>query len=193
MSRAAPRPESTDSTKLARTITALTFLALLSGCTGEQASVTLPKQSEREPQGAPGTPSNAAATQESEAVKSAYREFVSALERADSLPDTTRKQQLSTYMVDPQLSRVLKVVKEHRKDHLATYGSVIVHINSVSVDGGDATLRDCQDATNAGLRDTRTYKKINRGVRERHVEATLKKGADGRWRVSKHIILGEGC
>ncbi|WP_285497832.1 hypothetical protein [Actinomadura sp. NBRC 104425] len=171
----------------------MTFLALLSGCTPEQASVTLPKQSAREAQGAPGTPSDTAAAPESEAVKSAYRGFVSALERADSLPDATRKQQLATYMIDPQLSRVLEVVKEHKADHLATYGSVIVHINSVSVDGDDATLRDCQDATNAGLRDTRTDKKINRGVRERHVEATLKKGADGRWRVSKHIILGEGC
>jgi len=168
----------------------LAIAVFLSGCTGEQASVTLPKQPEQAPSTAP---SNASTTSESEAVKTAYQDFVSALERADSLPDTTRKQQLSAYMADPQLSRVLKVVKEHKADHVATYGSVIVHINSVSVDRDEATLRDCQDATNAGLRDTRTDKKINRGVRERHVEATLKKGADGRWRVSKHIILGEGC
>jgi hypothetical protein len=161
------------------------------GCQAEEAAVSLPKQPGQA--GAAGAPSSGTAESESNAVRSAYREFVTALERADSLPDADRKQHLSQYMVDPQLAHVLKAVEQHKADQVTTYGSVIVQINSVQVDKSEAVLRDCQDARYAGLRSTRTGKKINRGIEKRHVQATLKKGPDRRWRVSKHILLGEGC
>ncbi|WP_395111469.1 hypothetical protein [Actinomadura sp. SCN-SB] len=96
-------------------------------------------------------------------------------------------------MIDPQLSHVLKIVTRHKSDDLATYGSVIVNIRSVDIQNGRASVRDCQDATNSGLRNTRTNKKINRGVPDRHIEATLRKGPDGRWRVSEYNLLKEDC
>ncbi|MFI0354244.1 hypothetical protein [Actinomadura sp. 9N407] len=155
------------------------------GCSGEPAKANLPAE--------PGPQSPSKSSSDSEAVKDSYLKFVKTLERADTLPEATRKRELSTYMVDPQLSRVLKVIEQHRDDHLATYGSVVIRIKDVQVDGSKATVRDCQDASRAGLLNTETRKKINRGFKERNTQALMEKGADGHWRVSKFIELGEGC
>lgn len=130
---------------------------------------------------------------EERAVAAAYMEFVAMLDRADSLPSESRKHDLATVMVDPQLSRVLRRVEEMKRQHIATYGQVAVRIKSVQLTSSGATVFDCQDSSGAGILHSITGKKINRGVREGNTKALLVKGADGRWRVRKSITIGEGC
>ncbi len=38
-----------------------------------------------------------------------------------------------------------------------------------------------------------TRKKIKRGVEKGRTKAYLIKGADEKWRISKYVVLGEGC
>lgn len=159
---------------------------VLSGCNSGEEAVALPSSTESAV--SPPTP-----TSENEAVKRAYTSFIAMLDRADSLPADTRKQQLSALMVEPQLSRVLKRTEELRSKNLTSYGKVVVHVTSVEVNGNDATLRDCQDSSKAGILNKSTQKKVNRGVEKGSTKAYMVKGADRRWRVSKYVVLGEGC
>ncbi|MFG2016903.1 hypothetical protein [Actinomadura geliboluensis] len=115
------------------------------------------------------------------------------LDRADSLPAESRKRQLATVMTDPQLSRVLQRIDKMKSERLATYGHIIVHVQSVQLTPTGATVHDCQDSRNSGLLNSITRKKINRGVRQGNTKALLVKGSDGQWRVSKSITIGEGC
>lgn len=154
------------------------------GCSTEQEAAALPSPIES---------AQAATPSPTAAVAQAYTDFVAMLDRADSLAPETRKQELSAVMVEPQLSRVLKRIDDMKEQKQATYGNIVVHIARVNLTGNRAVVRDCQDSSNAGLLDTRTQKKLNRGVKERNTKALLERGADGRWRVSKFIILGEGC
>ncbi|MFA1550747.1 hypothetical protein [Actinomadura chokoriensis] len=158
----------------------------LSGCKSDNEAVALPSPSDSSiPLHSP--------VPDDDAVKRAYTSFIAMLDHADSLPESSRKQQLSTLMVEPQLSRVLKRTEELRSKELTSYGKVIVHITSVEVTGNDATLRDCQDSSKAGLMKIGSHEKINRGVQKGNTKAYVIKAADGEWRVSKYVVLGEGC
>ncbi|MGI5206154.1 hypothetical protein ACQEU6_31860 [Spirillospora sp. CA-108201] len=115
------------------------------------------------------------------------------LDRADSLPAESRKRELAAVMVEPQLSRVLQRIDKMKSQHIATYGRIIVHVKGVQLTADGATVSDCQDSHGSGLLNSVTQKKINRGVRQGNTKALLVKGADGKWRVSKSITIGEGC
>lgn len=163
-----------------------TVLAL-SGCSGRQQAVALPSPTDS--RASLGSSSAA----DAKAAELAYRNFVAMLDRADSLPADSRKQKLATVMAEPQLSRVLKRISVMKKQHLTTYGNVIVHLTSLQLTADGATILDCQDTRNAGLINSVTQKKVNRGVKEDNTKALLIKGNDGKWRVSKSITLGKGC
>lgn len=158
----------------------------LAGCKSDSEAVALPS-----PSNVPTSPQSSVS--EDEAVRRVYTSFIAMLDHADSLPESSRKQQLSTLMVEPQLSRVLKRAEELESKNLTSYGKVVVHIASVDVAGNDATLRDCQDSSKAGVMNKDTHKKSNRGVEKGNTKAYLIKSADGKWRVSKYVVLGEGC
>ncbi|WP_395108084.1 hypothetical protein [Actinomadura sp. SCN-SB] len=168
-------------------------LVMAPGCGGD-SNVTLPTKNSTIP-APPSSPVQASpsATSDADAIKGTYRQYSALLSRADRLPASTRRQQLSAYMVDPQLTRVLQRVEELHANNLTFYGSVVVHITNVRAKGNTATLRDCQDSSNSGLMNATTRKKVNRGVKEDHTEASLVKEGDGKWRVSKVIGLGQGC
>ncbi len=96
-------------------------------------------------------------------------------------------------MTDPQLTKVIDRIKEMKRKNLVAYGRVTTHIQSISLDGIDASLRDCQDSGNAGTMNTLTRKKINRGIQNENIKAYLSRGSDGRWRVTKAVSFGRGC
>ncbi|GAA4242396.1 hypothetical protein GCM10022254_75250 [Actinomadura meridiana] len=164
-------------------------IALISsGCGGEPSAVALPSLTDS------STPLPSSSTvAEQRAVESAYSEFVAMLDRADSLPAESRKQELSTVMIDPQLSRVLRRIDEMKSQNIATYGRVIIHLQSVQLTESGATVYDCQDSRDSGLLNSVTQKKVNRGIEQERTKTLLLKGSDGRWRVSKTTTLGEGC
>lgn len=157
---------------------------LLSGCAGQGANAVLPTTSRT------ATPSPHSASDE---VTNSYTSLVAVLDHADSLPADSRRRELSARLADPQLSRVLDRIEQMHAKHLASYGTSVVHVSNVRVDGAKAILRDCQDSSNAGLMNTVTHKKVNRGLKEEGIKAYLSKGGDGVWRVTKMISLGRGC
>jgi len=166
---------------------------LLVSCSGEHPTVALPTQADPVSASPSSSTPSVSPEAEAEAIKYAYQQFTALLDRADRLPASTRRQELSMYMADPQLSRVLNRIEELHADNLTAYGSTIVHVKNVLIDGDNATLHDCQDTRKAGLMKATTRKKINRGIKEEHIKALLIKGSDGRWRVRKSISLGQGC
>ncbi|WP_433476548.1 hypothetical protein ACQPZP_05535 [Spirillospora sp. CA-142024] len=137
-----------------------------------------------------GAPSTADAEQ---AVRDAYANFVMMLSRADTLPEQSRRSELSTVMAEPQLSHVVKHIDDLKRRHLATYGTVTVHVKSIQIKENDATIYDCRDSRGAGLVDSITHKKINRGIKEDNTKVLLTKGPDQRWRVSESFTLSKGC
>lgn len=159
----------------------------LSACSSTPKAVALPSAL-----GSAASPSASTAAEE-KAAAAAYTKFVAMLDRADSLPVESRKQELATVMADPQLSRVLQRIDTMKKHHIATYGHVIVHVKSVHLTASGATVYDCQDSRGSGLLNSVTQKKLIRGVRQGSKKALLVKSADGQWRVSKSIAIGEGC
>jgi hypothetical protein len=163
---------------------AIGLALLLTGCDTEGRTATLPSTKTTAPTSPPS---------DDEAVTTAYTNVVAQLDNADSLPTDIREQELSRFMSDPQLSRVLNRAKQLNAENLTSYGNSIPHVQSVHINGNKAILRDCLDASNAGLQNSRTQKKVNRGFREEGVKAHLSKGSDGQWRVVKIISLGEGC
>ncbi|TMR04366.1 hypothetical protein ETD83_08380 [Actinomadura soli] len=160
---------------------------ICSSCGGGPKAVALPSVTYSE------APLPSSTATEKDVVASAYTKFVAMLERADSLPARSRERELATVMADPQLSRVLQRIDEMKRQHIATYGHIIVHVKSVQLTASGATVYDCQDSRGSGLLNSITRKKINRGVQQGNTKALLVKGSDGRWRVSKSITLGEGC
>ncbi|RAY12965.1 hypothetical protein DPM19_23465 [Actinomadura craniellae] len=167
----------------------LCVILLSASCSDKGATVALPPQHTS----TPALPSATPPKPDADAVRDAYQRFVALLDRADTLPAGNRTQQLSRYMTNPQLSQVLDRIKALHAKKLTSYGASVVHIKDVKVEGDNATVHDCQNSWNSGLMNATTRKKVNRGVKEENVEAFLIKGTDGRWRVRKYVVLGEGC
>ncbi len=115
------------------------------------------------------------------------------LDRAGSLAASDRLRQLSTVMIEPQLTRVLKRIEEMRNKNLMTYGTVAPHVRSIQINLDNAIVLDCQDSSRAGLIEVNTRQIVNRGVKEGSLKALLNKSPDGQWRVSRSITLNEGC
>lgn len=169
-----------------RWMMAVVAMLLLTGCTPEESSVPLPTAA-KSPSESPPPQS------EAEAIKRSYIAFIEILDRADSLPTGTRQQELARHMTDPQLTRVINRTQEMNEENIASYGKVVAHVREIQVNGTDATLRDCQDSRDAGVMNTLTGKKINRGIEKESIKAYLSKGPDGRWRVTKTVSYGKGC
>lgn len=159
-----------------------------SGCSSGNEAVALPTA--RGSESPVGTPSNSG---DERAVRDAYANFVMVLGRAGSLPEQNRKTELATVMVEPQLSHVVKHLDDLERRHLTTYGTVTVHVRSVQINENGATLYDCRDSREAGLVNSITHKKINRGIKEDHIKVLLTKGPDAKWRVSESFTLEKGC
>lgn len=164
---------------------ALVVLSLV-GCAGKEGAAPLTTTAI--------SPSTSPTSQsDTEAIRRTYITFIKTLDRADSLPASERRQQLSLHMTDPQLTQVINRIKEMKRENIASYGSVVPHVQRIEVSGKDATLYDCQDSSNAGIMNTLTRKKINRGIDNETVTAYLSKGSDGEWRVTKSVSHGKGC
>lgn len=160
---------------------------LLAGCSGDERAVALPSPTTAAPLPTPS------ASSEVDEIKGVYTELIEVLYRADSIPPPLQRKRLSAYMANPQLSRVLRRLKEKREQRIVSYGRHVVHIKSVTLDGQDAVLRDCQDSSDAGIMKVDTKKKIKRGSKEEDIKVYMSKLGDGHWRVLKMVLMGQGC
>lgn len=173
-------------TKLVWILPTVAAMLALTGCAAEERDTPLATAASS-PRTSP------TAQSETEEVERSYIAFLKILDGADSLPAGERRQQLSLYMTDPQLAQAIKRIQEMKKDNVSSYGSVVPHVRHVEINGSEARLLDCQDSSNAGNMNSRTGKKIDRGIDNESVTAYLSKGSDGQWRVTKTVSRGRGC
>jgi hypothetical protein len=162
------------------------LLALLaSACSSGHHDAKLPTGPASSPPAVSAAPTSA-----EDAVRQSYAQYWAVLpqaEHADS--ESQRRKLLADYAIDPQLSTALRGIDDlHGKD-LTSSGYVVVHIKKVQLGAGTASVWDCQDATKALIRKRSTGKAVSRGVSHDYVQATLSRGSDGRWRISKFAPL----
>jgi hypothetical protein len=159
----------------------VTLVLLLGGCSNGDRDVSLPSTA---PPGAPSA--SVSPTSVEDAVKQSYTQYWKVLPQAEHADSESRRRQLLVqYSTEPQLSTALRGINDlHAKD-LTSSGYVVVHIKKVQVNGDKATVEDCQDATKALIRKRSTGQVISRGVPNDRIRATLKRGSDGRWRISR--------
>jgi hypothetical protein len=163
------------------------LLVLVAGACGHgHHDATLPTAS------APTAPSvSASPTSVEDAVKQTYSQYWVVLPQAEqaATPDR-RRQLLADYATQPLLGQVLSNIDKLHSKHLTSSGYVVVHVERVQVSGSKATVWDCQDSTRALLKNTSTGQVTSRGTPNDHLQATLTRGSDGRWRISKFSPLG---
>jgi hypothetical protein len=167
-------------------------LSLTAGCGHEGARVTFPTVT---PQASPPAGSSSASPTAQGAVKAAYLAFWDASERATQAPDDQVKATLQKYSTGSYLDFQTSQIISARKNNQEPWGKVVRHIGLIGVTGGKATVHDCQDASGAGLADTRTGKLIagTRGPKQRNLIAYLVRGSDEQWRVYSLKQFKEPC
>jgi hypothetical protein len=167
-------------------------LFLTVGCGHEANKVTFPSTT---PQlsSSPGSGSVSPTTQD--AVRAAYLAFWDASERATQAPSDQVKSTLQKYSTGAYLDFQARQIVSSRANNQEPWGKVIRHIGQIGVTGGKATVHDCQDASGAGLADTRTGKLIagTRGPKQRNLIAYLVRGSDEQWRVYSLKQFKEPC
>lgn len=157
----------------------------LAGCAsnadGAATSLPSPSPSRTAPSTPPASPADSQA-----ALLSQYRKFWASLTPISRLPETERRLALSELAVDPALRSLLKGMQANDSAGEVFYGAHVTHPEPVPIspDGKTALVDDCQDSTGTGLANRLTLKPKTRGVRNNHVNVTMKKSADGAWRVA---------
>ncbi|GAA4101041.1 hypothetical protein [Actinomadura miaoliensis] len=162
------------------------LLVLAGSCSNGDRKTVLPSTS---PPEAPTT--STATTSVEDAVRHAYTQYWMALPQAEqSSSNERRRQLLGEYATQPLLDDVLRNIDQLHARNLTSSGHIVVHIQKVQIGGNRATVWDCQDSTNAQVKNSRTGQVTSRGTPNDHLRATLARGSDGRWRINRISPLG---
>lgn len=140
------------------------------------------------------TPSSTpTAIPEDGAILDAYRAFFAAQTDISLAPAGERRAMLEPLATDPLLSRVLggMLAADHYKE--VGYGTAEVDPEVTSVDGDEATIKDCQDTSDSGRKNRKTGKIVTRGTPEAKVVATARRDADGTWRLATVEYRDDRC
>jgi len=178
------------------TVLAVAAAITVAGCDGStQAAGPQPttRSSGASPTSAAASAPSTAPVDERAAVEAAYRRFWAVSWDVDKQPTSRWRAVLATVSVDPILTRLYAGTKAHQQAGIRLYGQVRARPTVRRVTGSRATVGDCQDASQAGQADARTGKPETVGVARSPVEATMLRGADGRWRVSDVRYMGGSC
>lgn len=165
----------------ASSATALALAALAGACGDHDTKVTLPSTTPPVPPSGstpPVSPINA--------VIAAYTALFPAADKAILSPPEQARSILQNYVAGDYLDWEIRQVMSHQSEHQEPWGKVVVHVTKVNLKANNATVNDCQDASNAGLADTRTHALIKKtlGTANRNLIANMTRGSDGRWRVT---------
>jgi len=163
------------------------LLVLLAGaCSDDEPDAKLPSTT------APGAPTTSPSpTSVEDAVTQSYSQYWTVLPQAEQAKDPGQRQRLlADFLTNPLLTDVLKNIDAMHSKGLTSSGHIVVHAQKVQVKGDQATLWDCQDSTQALLKNARTEQVTSRGTPNDHVRATLGRGSDGRWRINHFTPLG---
>ncbi|GLY86025.1 hypothetical protein [Actinoallomurus iriomotensis] len=168
---------------LAYLATMIAFSLTAVGCdSGSSPKVALPSTAP------PAAPSSGAAspTSPTDSVVAAYQALFAAADKAIVSPPEQARAILQAYVAGDYLDWEIRQVMNHQAEHQEPWGKVVVHITKVDLKANTAKIHDCQDASRAGLADSRTHVLIpkTRGTANRNLIANMTRGSDGRWRVT---------
>lgn len=127
------------------------------------------------------------------AILAAYREFFARQTEISMASKEQRRVLLEPFTADPALERVLRGMFAADEIGEVGYGEPVVDPTVQSVDGDTATVADCQDTRKFGRKKVSDGKLTTRGIKAAKVVATMHRGADGAWRVSKVDYPEERC
>ena len=155
---------------------------VLAGCSSGDGSSPAAQKSTM-----PTTPAATSSSQtfspaESAVIK-AYVGFWGRLPAASKASsDGARVAALVPVATDPELSQLISSMHKQREHRRVLYGQHVAHIESITIDGDRAEVRDCQDASAAGIA-TLGGRKLTVGVKRNPVRAVLLMRG-GSWKVS---------
>ena len=128
-----------------------------------------------------------------DAAADAYQRFWVVAYSLDAHPVAEWSERLGSVATEPLLPRLLDALKAQRASGIREYGEVRPRPVTVEVRAGVATILDCQDASGAGEAYAETGMPKTVGRPRTPIAASLRLGADGRWRVSQAKELDSTC
>jgi len=134
----------------------------------------------------------ATALPEQAAILSQYRAFFAALTPLSKAPYRQRLSGMKKFAVDPELTRVMGGIAASQAAGEVGYGAMIIRPVVGRVSGGTATLTDCQDNSHSGRLKSATGEKVTVGRVNQLATVTMKRGADGTWRMATVVYSPEG-
>lgn len=129
---------------------------------------------------------------EREAIVAAYDEFWVRMHGVPHEPESTWDDAMDSVAVDPQLKITLQGMRLAKERGVTSYGEVTSRISDVDIDGDEATVVDCQDASESGQADAESGEKKNVGVERNPVEALMHRDGS-RWKVAEITYPGGEC
>jgi predicted small lipoprotein YifL len=166
--------------------------AATAGC-GRQHPAALPP--------APGAPTAAAAMPSArpptirDRVISAYVSYWRANGQAVDAGQAGRARAiLAPHVTADSLPSMIALLQQDWQQHAVAYGSPVLHIRSVVIRQGTATVHDCIDLSHAGLRNSRTGRVFPRsfGSPRANFYASLVRDG-GHWLVSNIVPVVASC
>jgi hypothetical protein len=170
---------------------AVLAVALLPACSTSNAD-THPASSPTftsAPASTPASPSPSPTTKQ--VVAARYAEFWRVFWIA-AATNASRDPRLLDLTAGEERDKIRHIFGVRRADGRSGYGYSVPHVRSITVRGGVATILDCHDSSRAGIKDTRTGRKLNRGSATEDITVTMRLVA-GRWRVSDDLVGKGGC
>lgn len=115
---------------------------------------------------------------------SQYRAFFDALTPLSKERYAVRYSAMKKLAVDPELTQVMSGMSATQAAGEVFYGKFVLHPKVVSVSGNTASLADCQDTSMHGRMRSATGKKLTVGRKNDLAKVTMKRGANGVWRIA---------
>jgi hypothetical protein len=114
-----------------------------------------------------------------------YAAFWAQLTPVSEAPAGQRKAMLAPYVVDPELSSLLRGMSAAASKGQVFYGrdKLRPRLTQLSDARGVAVVDDCQDSRGSGLAERSNGRKITAGVARNHVVTTMHR-VNGRWLVA---------
>ena len=122
-----------------------------------------------------------------------YRRFWTVAYTLDAYPPAEWSGRLSAVATEPLLPRLLSGLEAQHASGVREYGRVLPRLRTVEVRGDVATIFDCQDASGAGEAAVDTGLPKTVGDARTPIAASMRRGPDGRWRVSHAAQLDSTC
>jgi len=101
---------------------------------------------------------------------------------------------LAPYVTADSLPSMIAVLQQDWQQHAVAYGNPVLHIRSVVIRQGTATVHDCIDLSHAGLRNARTGRVFPRSFgspRANYYASLVRDG--GHWLVSNVVPVVASC